>query len=159
MQGVHPRYCKASLSNSLSICVFGPPKREACLRNGRGNMHRVLKLAVAVFVGAVTGAGATCQPAAAASNSGLQMAQYGSGCPDCDMFYQQSIGQCEAFRMYGDQQYRACIIVAQQNVGRCMQACGGRMGGNGYSPGPVYPYPPGENVPLCRQYPNNPACR
>jgi hypothetical protein len=149
-------------------------------------MHRVLKLAVVVFVGAVTDAGATCQPAksaeqtdpisytatwphpsrlsiapralrgvvsevstnlggaAAPSNSGLRMAQ--GGCSQqCNMLYQQ----CEAFRMYGNQQYQACMSVAQQNVQQCMQQCGG---GGGY-PGT------GQNVPLCQQYPNNPACR
>jgi hypothetical protein len=139
-------------------------------------MHRVLKLAVVVFVGAVTGAGATSQPAKSAeqtdpinytaawphpnmqsvapraatapSNSGLRMAQ-GGGCSQCNMLYQQ----CEAFKMYGYQQYQACMAVAQQNVQQCMQQCASGMGGGGY------PYPPGQNVPLCQQFPNNPACR
>jgi hypothetical protein len=142
-------------------------------------MHRVLKLAVVVFVGGVTGAGASYQPvksaeptdpisytsawphpstqsiapraAGAPSNSGLRMAQY--GCSACNTLYQQGAGQCQYYRSY-DQQYRYCMASVQRNVGQCMQMCasGGGYGGGGYG------YP-GQNVPLCQQFPNNPACR
>ena len=142
-------------------------------------MHRVLKLAVVVFVGAVTGAGAGYHPvksaeqtdplsytsawprssmlsiapraAATPSNSGLRMAQ--SDCSACNMLYQQGAGQCQAFR-YSNEQYGACMAVVQQNAGQCMQACAGGMGG-GYGPGPAYP----RGRTLCEQFPNNPACR
>jgi len=162
-------------------------------------MYGALKLAMVVFAGVVTSAGAPCQAAksaeqtyrisypaphssmlsiiprapqgvvgeantnlgaaAAPSNSGLRIAQRRSACPGCDMLYQQAVYQCEAFKMYGYAQYRACMMVAQQNAGRCMQACAAGMGGYGYPSGPAYPYPPGQNVPLCQQYPTNPACR
>jgi hypothetical protein len=114
-------------------------------------MNRVLKLAVVILVGGVTGAGAAYQSAeqpraaTAPSNFGLRIAQ--NGCYACNMLYQQGAAQCQAFR-YNYQQYRYCMTAVQQNAGQCMQACAG----GGY-PGP------GRNVPLCQQFPNNPACR
>ena len=143
-------------------------------------MHKVLKLAVVVFVGGVTGAGAAYQPVtspeqtdpisyasarphsgmlsiapratAAPSNSGLRMAQ--GGCSACNMLYQQGASQCQAYG--GGDQYRYCMAVVQQNVGQCMQMCASGGGGGGYGPNPGYP-PRGQT--LCETYPNNPACR
>jgi hypothetical protein len=108
-------------------------------------MHKVLKLAVMVLVGAVAGAGVTCAPAnsaeqtvlpisytsawpdpgmqsiapraaAAPSSSGLRMAQSDCG---CNMLYQQGAGQCQAFG-FDQNQYRYCMAVVQQNVNQCM---------------------------------------
>jgi hypothetical protein len=155
------------------MCVFGPLRvRHAFNREGN-EVHRVLKLAVVVFVGAVTGASATYQPmksaeqtdpisytttwphlsmlyiapraAATPSNSGLRMAQ--SDCSACNMLYQQGAGQCQAFG-YSNDQYRYCMAMVQQNAQQCMRACA-----SGAYPGT------GMNVPLCQQFPNNPACR
>lgn len=85
-------------------------------------------------------------------------AQAQSGCPACNMLFQQGAGQCQYYRN-NYQMYQYCMATVQQNVGRCMQACagGGGYGGGGYGGG-GYGYP-GQNVPLCQQYPNNPACR
>jgi len=92
-------------------------------------MHRLLKLTVVAFVGAVPDA----------------MAQ---DCSGCDMLYQQGAGQCEAFRMYGNEQYDACLMTAQQYASQCLQQC---MRGGGY-PGT------GQSTTLCQEFPNNPAC-
>jgi hypothetical protein len=139
-------------------------------------MHKVLKLAVVVFIGGVTGAGAAYQPvksgeltdhpsmqsiapraAAAPSNSGLRMAQSDCG---CNMLYQQGASQCQGFQAYNYQQYQYCMAAVQQNVGQCRQACasggygGGGYGGGGYGGGGYG----GGGMTLCQQFPNNPAC-
>jgi hypothetical protein len=135
----------------------------------------VLTLAVVVFVGAVTGAGATSQPTKsseqttmlsiaprasrgvvsegntclagvpAPSNCGLRMAQYSCDA-GCNMVYQQGAGQCEGFRMYGNQQYSACMMQVQQNAQVCMQRC--RSGTL-----------PSQGMSYCQQYPGAACCR
>lgn len=136
-------------------------------------MHKVLKLAVMVLVGAVAGAGVTCAPAnsaeqtvlpisytsawpdpgmqsiapraaAAPSSSGLRMAQSDCG---CNMLYQQGAGQCQAFG-FDQNQYRYCMAVVQQNVNQCMLAC---RNGGGFAGG-------GVNHSFCQTYPTAPGC-
>jgi len=133
-------------------------------------MHRSRKLAVLAFVGTVMVAAATCQPAisaeqthpisyavgwpdsintnsgatAAPAKPGLRMAQ--SDCrPGCNMVYQNAARQCEAFRMYSNEQYRICMMSAESYGRQCMQSCANN----------VFPQP----RTLCETYPDNPQCQ
>jgi hypothetical protein len=91
-------------------------------------MHRVLKLAVVVFLGAVTDAGAQ------------------GGRAVCNMLYQRGAYQCETFRMFGIEQYNYCRMIAQQDRVLCLQTCAVPRYGYPGSAG-LYGYP---DNPSCR---------
>jgi len=148
-------------------------------------MHRVFKLAMVIFVGVVTGAGATYQPvksaeqtypisytsawphssmlsiapkaAAAPSNSGLRMAQNDCAAA-CNLPAQLEVRKCQAFgQLLGDDIYSTCMAQVQQGVGLCIQMCD-----SGASPGPGVVSPDQGAIvsrPLCDSFPDNPACR
>jgi hypothetical protein len=169
----HPRWCKVTLCNSLSTYVFAPSVSHAFDREGN-DMHGVLKLAVVIFVGVVTSAGATYQPvesaeqtdpisytsawphstmlsiapkaAAAASNFRLRMAQLDSDCSACDTEGVQAVGRCQA-NMDSYDGYLVCAGMVQLAVRECKQRCA-----SGVPPGPE------AGVPFCHQFPNNPLC-
>ena len=95
---------------------------------GGCDMHRVLKLAVVVFLGAVTDAGAQ------------------GGRAVCNMLYQRGAYQCETFRMFGIEQYNYCRMIAQQDRVLCLQTCAVPRYGYPGSAG-LYGYP---DNPSCR---------
>ncbi len=144
-------------------------------------MHRVLNLAVVIFVGVVTGAGAAYQPvksaeqtdpisytsawphssmpsiapkaAAAPSNSGLRMAQTVDCGTGCNLLSQGEVRKCQALvQLLGDDIYSSCMAQVRQGVGLCIQAC---ASGDSVSPGQGGVV----NRQVCDSFPNNPGCR